>query len=106
MEEVEHVARLARLGVPEAEREDLARELSDILEHMDRLNELDTEAVEPLTHVLNVKNALRPDVRGVTLEQSRVLKTAPDAHAPYLRVPAVVDKSADETGSGREGDSS
>ena len=60
-EQVLHVARLSRLGLSEEEVEKMARELSGILEHVDRIAELDLDQVEPTDHVVDLENVLRPD---------------------------------------------
>jgi aspartyl-tRNA(Asn)/glutamyl-tRNA(Gln) amidotransferase subunit C len=60
-DEVLHVARLARLGLTDDEVETMARELSGILEHVDRMNQLDIEGVEPTDHVVELENVLRSD---------------------------------------------
>ena len=60
-EQVLHVARLARLRLSEEEVEPMAGELSGILEHVDRIAELDLEGVEPTSHVVELENVLRAD---------------------------------------------
>ena len=60
-EQVLHVARLARLRLSEEEVERMAGELSGILEHVDRIGELDLDDVEPTSHVVELENVLRPD---------------------------------------------
>ena len=60
-EQVLHVARLARLRLTEEEVERMSRELSAILEHVDRIAELDLDEVEPTSHVVELENVLRPD---------------------------------------------
>ncbi|HAP67009.1 MAG TPA: hypothetical protein DCQ99_04190, partial [Nitrospinae bacterium] len=62
IKEVEHVAELARLELTDAEKERFAEQLSNILTHIDKLNRLDTDSVEPTSHVLPVKNIFRDDV--------------------------------------------
>src|SRR6202040_1186398 len=60
-DQVLHVARLARLALSEEEVETMASELSGILEHVDRISELDLDGVEPTEHVVDLENVLRPD---------------------------------------------
>ena len=62
IKEVEHVALLARLSLSDEEKALFSRQLSSILEYVDQLNELDTDDVEPLTHILPVFNVFREDV--------------------------------------------
>jgi len=95
-EQVQHIARLARLAVPGDQEDKLVEELSDILEYMEHLQELDTSAVEPLAHVVEIRNALRPDTVGPTLERESALANAPDRTGECFRVPGAVDKDIDE----------
>lgn len=87
-EQVLHVARLARLRLSEDEVERMAPELSTILEHIERLNELDLEGVEPTAHVVALENVLRPDEPRESLERERALEQAPDAGDGGFRVPS------------------
>lgn len=88
-EQVLHVARLARLGLTEAELERMAGELSGILEHVDRISALDLSDVEPTTHVIALENVLRPDEKPwASLPRERALEPAPDAADGAFRVPS------------------
>ncbi len=89
--EVEYVARLARLALNEEETERFSHQLSAILEHMDRLNELDTEGVEPTSHVITLTNVFREDVvREGPWGQIR-LSGAPEEESGHYRVPKVIE---------------
>jgi len=88
---VEKVAHLARLEVSEEEKELFATQLSDILDHADKLNELDTEDVEPTAHALPIKNVFRKDEVQESLPQEDVLKNAPDADQGMFKVPQIVE---------------
>ncbi len=77
-QEVEHVARLARLELSEQEKETLTDQLSNILTYVEKLNELDTKGVEPTSHVLDINNVMRDDVPEASLTQDRALANAPD----------------------------
>ena len=66
----------------------MARELSGILEHVDRISELDLEGVEPTTHVLGLENVLRADEPAPSLERDVALASAPDPEAGTFRVPS------------------
>jgi aspartyl-tRNA(Asn)/glutamyl-tRNA(Gln) amidotransferase subunit C len=90
-QEVEHVAKLARLELSEAEREKLTDQLSNILTYVETLNELDTKGVEPTSHVLDIKNVMRED-RGVPgLTQDRALANAPEQAAGHYKVPKIIE---------------
>jgi aspartyl-tRNA(Asn)/glutamyl-tRNA(Gln) amidotransferase subunit C len=87
-DQVLHVARLARLKLTEEEVEKMASELSGILEHVERINELDLENVEPTSHVVAVENVLRPDEPRPSWPQEDVLERAPDPAGGSFRVPS------------------
>lgn len=76
-EQVLHVARLARLELSDAEVETMTGELSKILEHIERINELDLEGVPPTSHVVEVANALREDEPKPCLPREVALASAP-----------------------------
>ena len=78
-DQVLHVARLARLALTEAEVERMSSELSAVLGHIENMNRLDLEGVEPTTHVISVENVLRPDVPRPSLPREQALELAPDA---------------------------
>ena len=86
-EQVLHVARLARLSLSDEEVETMARELSGILEHVDRINQLDLEGVEPTSHVVDLENVLRPDDPRPSWPRETILEPAPDASDEGFRVP-------------------
>jgi aspartyl-tRNA(Asn)/glutamyl-tRNA(Gln) amidotransferase subunit C len=87
-EQVLHVARLARLRLSDEEVERMSDELSSILEHVERIAELDLEGVEPTSHVIDVENVLRPDEPWPCLSRERALESAPDATDEGFRVPS------------------
>jgi aspartyl-tRNA(Asn)/glutamyl-tRNA(Gln) amidotransferase subunit C len=76
-DEVLHVARLARLRLTEQEVERMARELSSVLDHIEKIGELDLEDVEPTSHVVPLENVLRADEPRPSLSRERALADAP-----------------------------
>jgi aspartyl-tRNA(Asn)/glutamyl-tRNA(Gln) amidotransferase subunit C len=86
-DQVLHVARLARLRLSEEEVDRMAGEMSKILEHVETMNELDLEGVEPTSHVVELQNVLREDVPWESLPRERALEQAPDAADGGFRVP-------------------
>ncbi len=90
-EEVDHIALLARLDLSAAERERAGRELSQILDHFQQLNELDTTDVEPTSHVFPVVNVLREDLTRPSLPRNDVLLNAPEQADGMFQVPRVVE---------------
>jgi aspartyl-tRNA(Asn)/glutamyl-tRNA(Gln) amidotransferase subunit C len=87
-EQVLHVARLARLKLTDDEIERMAGELSGILEHVDRISELDLAGVEPTSHVIALENVLRPDSARPSWSRDEVLDRAPDPASGSFRVPS------------------
>ena len=88
-EQVLHVARLARLELSEAEVERMSSELSSILDHIEKISELDLENVEPTSHVVEVENVLRADEPRESWPRERILdETAPDPAEGGFRVPS------------------
>ena len=87
-EQVLHVARLARLNLSDDEVERMASELSGILEHVEHINELDLERVEPTSHVVAVENVLRPDESRPSWSRDEILERAPDPAGGSFRVPS------------------
>ncbi len=87
-EQVLHVAKLARLRLSDEEVDRMSDELSSILEHVERINELDLEGVEPTSHVVDVENVLRPDEPRPSLPRERALENAPEATDDGFRVPS------------------
>ena len=90
-EQVQHVANLARLAITEEETEMLTKQLDQIITFAEQLNELDTENVEPTTHVLHMKNVLREDKASQGLAREEVLKNAPDHQDGQIRVPGIME---------------
>jgi aspartyl-tRNA(Asn)/glutamyl-tRNA(Gln) amidotransferase subunit C len=87
-EQVLHVARLARLRLTDDEVERMSGELSKILDHVERISELDLEGVEPTTHVVEVANALRADEPRPSLDRETALAGAPDRSEDGFLVPS------------------
>lgn len=89
--DVEHVARLARLGLDDEEVERLSAELSHILDAMHALRELDTSAIPPTAQVIPLRNVTRDDVPRPSWPAEDVLRNAPAAHDQQFLVPPVLD---------------
>ncbi len=87
--EVLHIARLARLGLSDAEVEQLAQQLGHILEHIDKLNALDTAAIPPTAQVAELVNVWRHDAVRPGLAQEAALESAPVRAGDYFKVKAI-----------------
>ncbi len=89
-EVVEKVAKLSRLNLDEEEKELYANQLSQILDTMEGLQQIDTEGVAPLAHVLPIENVLREDEVGECFTQETVLANAPEQADGMFQVPKIV----------------
>ena len=87
-EQVLHVARLARLELNDHDVERMSGELSTILDHVERMNELDLDGVEPTSHVVALKNVLRADQPRPSWPREQILESAPDSAEGAFRVPS------------------
>lgn len=87
-EQVLHVAKLARLRLSEEEVERMVGELSGILDHVDRIGNLDLEGVEPTSHVVALENVLRADEPHASLPRDVALASAPDPSEGAFRAPS------------------
>jgi len=87
-EQVLHVARLARLVLTDEEVARMSGELPAILEHVERMNELELDDVEPTSHVVALENVLRADEPRPSWERERILAEAPDPSDGAFRVPS------------------
>lgn len=90
-EDVEHVARLARLSLTEGEKARLREELDAILAYVDALRAVDTGGVEPTAHVLPVVNVMREDEPRPCLPAETMLANAPDRSGLFVRVPRIIE---------------
>jgi aspartyl-tRNA(Asn)/glutamyl-tRNA(Gln) amidotransferase subunit C len=92
-DEVRHVAMLARLGLEPGDEEFYAEQLSGILEHIDRLQQLSTDDIPPTAQVVEVANTLRDDVPRPCLSQADALANAPAAVDGFFRVPSIQEEA-------------
>jgi aspartyl-tRNA(Asn)/glutamyl-tRNA(Gln) amidotransferase subunit C len=90
-EQVEHVAKLARLAIGEEEKALFARQLSSILTYAQTLNRLDTSSVEPTSHVIPIQNVFREDEVRPSLSREQAFANAPDQDAGCFRVPKIIE---------------
>ncbi len=88
--EVKHIAKLAKLEFNEEEIGKLTHDLNEMLEYVDKLNELDTENVEPLSHPIESTNVFREDELRKSVDTKDALKNAPESTHEYFKVPKVI----------------
>ena len=89
--DVEHVAKLARLGLSEEEKKLFAEQLSAILEFADNLKKLDTTDVPPTAHAIPMKNVLREDEVDPCPNANEILANAPEEETHMFRVPRIME---------------
>ena len=92
MKEVDHVARLSRLELTDAEKERMRRELDGILSYIDKLRALDTEGVPPTSHAVPITNVMREDEPRPSVPQDEMLANAPDRSGEFFRVPKIIEE--------------
>ena len=90
-DEVQHVARLARLALTDDELERMREQLDAILAYIDKLRELDVEGVEPTAHAVPLVNVMRDDDVTPSLPQDAALANAPDRAGELFRVPRIIE---------------
>lgn len=93
-EDVQHIAHLARLQLTDEETQRFRDQLSSILEHVTKLQDLDTTDVQPMNSLLAENSRLRDDVAGECLTTEQLLSNAPDVHSNQFRVPQVLDQDS------------
>jgi aspartyl-tRNA(Asn)/glutamyl-tRNA(Gln) amidotransferase subunit C len=91
LDDVRHIASLARLALSDEEADRLREQLSGILDHFELLKELDTSDVQPTAHSLPLTNVMRDDATWQSLSVEEVLANAPRSEGEYMRVRAVFD---------------
>jgi aspartyl-tRNA(Asn)/glutamyl-tRNA(Gln) amidotransferase subunit C len=89
-EQVEKVSLLARLRLSDAELERLTAQLSQVVDYMDLLGELNTEDVEPMAHAVEISNVFRDDELRPSFDRAEMLARAPHADGEFYLVPAVL----------------
>ena len=90
-ESLKKIAHLARLQIKPEEETTLLNSMDSVLSWMEQLNEIDTEGVEPLTHILDEANIWRQDISNNTLSCEEALANAPSKNDTYIMVPKVIE---------------
>jgi aspartyl-tRNA(Asn)/glutamyl-tRNA(Gln) amidotransferase subunit C len=93
-QDVEHVARLARLALTDAELETMRAQLNAILAHIDALKAVDTRGVEPTSHAVPQFNVMREDEPRPPFPRDEMLANAPDRAGEFFRVPRIIEDDA------------
>ncbi len=90
--DVEYIASLSKLKFEESELDNFTHQLNDILAYVEKLNELDTENVEPLSHPVENKNVFREDELKPSISTEEALKNSPSKTEEFFRVPKVINQ--------------
>ncbi len=93
-DQLKRIETLARLQLTEDEEDRLRDQLSQILDHVETIDELDLEDVEPLTHPLDLSNVMRADERQDSLNAKAVLRNAPQRTGQFFKVPQIIDNDS------------
>jgi aspartyl-tRNA(Asn)/glutamyl-tRNA(Gln) amidotransferase subunit C len=91
VKDVEHVAKLARLELSEAEKQQFTEQMNAILQYAAQLDKLDTDSIAPTSHVVPLSNVMREDEVRPSLPIEKVLLNAPDEEDNQIKVPAVLE---------------
>mgnify|MGYP001103864136 CR=1 FL=1 len=89
--EIEHIALLSRLKISENEKKIFAEQLSTILDYIDKLNELNTQGIEPTSHVIPLNNVMRDDIPMPSINREDALMNAPEHTEKFYRVPKIIE---------------
>jgi aspartyl-tRNA(Asn)/glutamyl-tRNA(Gln) amidotransferase subunit C len=88
---VDHVAKLARLGLNEEDKKKFGEQLSSILNYVEKLNELKTDNVSPTAHVFKKENVLREDIVKPFKDTDKILNNAPDKEDRFFKVKKIIE---------------
>ncbi len=92
---IDHIAHLARLSFKGEDKAEIKSDMENIIDFMGKLNEINTDNVEPLVFMSDQINVLREDVPQQTITHEEALKNAPKKDSDYFRIPKVLDKTID-----------
>ena len=88
--DIEHVAKLARLKLTDTEKEKFSKQMETIIEHIEKLNKLDTQNVEPTAHVMGLNNVFREDVAAKHLTDQDPINDSPAHSKGHYEVPKII----------------
>ena len=89
--DMENVAVLSRLSIPEAEKGKYTQQLNEFLDYVDNLSGVPTDTIQPMAHVLPIKNVFREDVVNPSLDRELALSNAPLKEDGYFKVPKIIE---------------
>ena len=89
IQDVEHVAKLARLEITDEEKVKFSKQLGDVLKYLEQMNEVDTTNVEPLSHVVDFNNVMREDEISYDCTKEQLMMNAPEEENGFFKVPKI-----------------
>lgn len=89
--DITKVAKLARLELSPEEKNEFSKQLSSIIEYVEKINELDTSSVTPADHIVDVSNVFRKDIVKDSIERAKLENIAPDFKEGYIVVPKIIE---------------
>ncbi len=89
VKDVEHVAKLARLELTDAEKEKFTKQLGDVLKYVEQMNEVDTTNVKPMAHAFDIVNVMREDKVINEVSREALLQNAPEEENGFFKVPKI-----------------
>ena len=90
--DVDYVSKLANLPLSVEERALFEKQLKDVLTYISKLNEIDTDSIEPIGHITNLQNVLREDKPAPSLSQDDAIKNAPKTYNGFFEVDAIFEE--------------
>ena len=90
--DIDQVAKLANLTLSPAEKKIFEKQLSEVIEYINKLNEVDTQNVEPIGQITGLENVTREDIPAPSLSQAEALKNAPRTHNGFFEVNAILEE--------------
>jgi len=90
-DDVVYIAKLSRLDIDDSDLDKYVPQLQQILQYIEKLNELDTSSVEPTAHVLPLRNVTREDEVNESLSNEDAMKSAPEVENGFFKVPPVIE---------------
>lgn len=91
VQEIEHVANLARLDLTPEEKEKMTKELAAIIDFADKLSEVNTDGIQPTAHILDINNVFRKDEVKSSFDREDIIRNAPESADGCIKVPKVVE---------------
>lgn len=89
--EIEKIADLSRIRLTIEEKTTYSRQLTDIVDYIDKLNELNTEDVQPMAYATSLKNVFREDKLEFSLARQKILKLSPSNINGFFKVPKIIE---------------